>query len=248
MPKKMKSADDFMYHIYIHMNELDQFVIFSGLTLQKFVSAVGPLQNVLLLKHNYEDGSFNMHTQLDFVTSDEMIQFVKKVGDAPKELCWIDFVDEKCVNQLTPIEQAELLYFSHKREPIRSPFSRKLQNHYVYFSSGVEKVTKIYFRNLNDFDILVSKVFNGYIHEKERASGFWRRKSKATIPMVTAELVHTYRSFAKEGALFSLFKSEKTKEYAIEIRLLADYSFVDEVWDDLSKILKTQCDEIVYIR
>ena len=248
MPKKMKSADDFMYHIYIHMNEIDRFVIFSGLTLPKFVSAVGPLQNLLLLKHNYEDGLFNMHTQLDFITSDGISQFVKKVGDTPKELCWVDFVDEKNVNQLTPMEQAELLYFSHKREPLRSPFSNKLQNNYVYFSSGVEKVTKIYFRNLHDFDILVSKVFNTYIHEKERASGFWRRKSKAAIPTVTAELVYMYRAFAKEGALFSLFKSEKTKEYAIEIRLLVDYSFVDEVWDDLSKILKIPCDETVYIR
>lgn len=247
MSKKMKSADDFMYHIYIHMNEVDQFVIFSDLTLQKFMSSVGPLQNLLLLKHNYEDGSFNMHTQLDFIMAEEIPKFVKKIGDSPKSLCWIDFVDEKRVNQLTPIEQAELLYLSHKKEPIRSPFSTKLQNRYVYFSSEVEKMSKIYFKNLNDSELLISNVFNSYIQEKESTSGFWRRKSKATIPSVTTELLNEYRSYAKDGSLFSLFKSEKTKEYYIEIRNLAEYSFVDEVWDDLGEILKNECDEILRI-
>ena len=59
MAKKMRDADDFLHHLYVHMNELNQFVIFSGLTFREFVSAVGPLQNILLLKNEYEDGSFN---------------------------------------------------------------------------------------------------------------------------------------------------------------------------------------------
>ena len=247
LAKKMKSADDFIYHIYIHMNEVDQFVIFSGLTLQKFVSAVGPLQHLLLLKHDYEDASFNMHTQFDFVTPYEIKQFVKKVSDSKKALCWVDFVDEKKLNQLTPTEQAELLYLSHKREPIRSPFSNKLQNRFVYFSSEIEKMTKIYFRHLNDSDIIMSNVFNSFIREKENAAGFWRRKSKPSIPSMTAELIKAYRSFAKDGALLSLFKSEKTKEYGVEIRNVSDYSFTDEIWDDLDKILKNNCDEIIHI-
>lgn len=247
MAKKMKSADDFMYHIYVHMNEMGQFVIFSGLTFQKFVSAVGPLQHLLLLKHDYEDGSFNMHTQLDFVMSEDVPHFAKKIADSKKELCWIDFIDERRVNQLTATEQAELLYLSHKREPIHSPFSQKLQNRFVYFSSHTERMTKIYFRQLSDADLLVSNVFNTSIREKEGTSSFWRRKSKAAIPHVSAELLQSYRFFAKEGALLSLFKSDKTKEYGIEIRNLAEYSFTDEVWDDLDTILKNVCDEIIHI-
>lgn len=245
--KKMKTADDFLYHIYIHMNEIDKFVIFSGLAWQKFLSCVGQLPHLLLLKHSYEDGSFNMQTQFEFIAGDEIQKFVKKVGDSQKELCWVDFVEEKNLNQLTPIEQAELLYLSHKREPIRSPFSPKLQNRFVYFSSDMEKMSKVYFRYLNDSEVLISNVINSFIHEKENVSGFWRRKSKSAIPSATAELLKQYRPFVKEGALFSLYKDEKSKEYRVEIRTLADYSYVDEVWDDLDKILKVEVDDVIRI-
>ena len=78
MAKKMKSAEDFMHHLYIHMNDVEHFVVYSGLTLKQFMSSVEPVKNVLLLKHDYEDGSFNMHTQFDFVRSEEMPRFYKK--------------------------------------------------------------------------------------------------------------------------------------------------------------------------
>lgn len=40
LAKKMRAADDFLHHLYVHMNEINQFVIFSGLTFQEFVSSV----------------------------------------------------------------------------------------------------------------------------------------------------------------------------------------------------------------
>ena len=71
--------------------------------------------------------------------------FIKKESDLKHDLCWVDFTTEKNVNTLTPLEQAELLYLSHKREPLASPFFSKLQNRYVYYSSVVDKMTKVYY-------------------------------------------------------------------------------------------------------
>ncbi|MEG0259656.1 MAG: hypothetical protein RR595_01380 [Lysinibacillus sp.] len=247
MAKKLKSAEDFMYHIYVHMNDVDKFVIFSGLKFQQFVASVDPLHHLLLLKHSYEDGFYNMHTQFEFIQDEEIQKFVKKSSES-KELCWVDFMDEKRLNQLTPVEQAELLYISHKKEPITSPFFNKLQNRFVYYSSEIEKVTKIYFRHLSDYDLLVSNVFNSLLKEKERSTGFWRRKVKSEIPAITPEMLRAYRSFAKDGALLSLYRVEKPKPaYGIEIRNLSDISFPDEVWDDLNTILKTEHDELIHI-
>lgn len=245
MSKKQKTMDDFLYHIYIHMNEVDQFVVFSGLKLQQFLSAVDPVQNVLLLKHSYTDGLFNRHTQLDYVSTEELPHFLKKANNTA-ELCWIDFVNERQLNQLTPKEQAELLYLSHKREPVQSPFSTKLQNRYVYCSSGEEKMTKIYFRKLSDSEVLTANVFNQLIKEKESTSSFFRRKTKGQIPAITPEFLKAYRSFAKEGALFSLTRAEKSN-YEIEVRNLSHYHFPDEIWDDLKLILKERQDEIIPI-
>ena len=67
MAKKYKTVDDYFYHLFIHMNDVDRFVIFSGLTLKQFIGSVDSIKNILLLKHNYEDGLFNMHTQLDYI-------------------------------------------------------------------------------------------------------------------------------------------------------------------------------------
>ncbi|WP_312754959.1 MULTISPECIES: hypothetical protein [Rummeliibacillus] len=246
LAKKMRTADDFLHHLYVHMNELNQFVIFSGLTFREFVSSVGPLQNILLLKNEYEDGSFNMHTQLEFVEAKGIPKFVKRVMDSKGDLCWIDFSDERKLNLLTPQEQAELLYIGHKKEPIRSPFYHQLQNKYVYLSSEEGRFSKIYFRDLEDVAKLVAQLFNNIIQEKERATTFWRRKASSFTPMFTKEMMRNFREDAKDGVLFSMYKIEKPKiAYVMELRSISDDDFPDEIWDDLNSILKKKPDKIL---
>lgn len=248
LAKKMRDADDFLHHLYVHMNELNQFVIFSGLTFREFVSAVGPLQNILLLKNEYEDGSFNMHTRLEFVEDKRIAKFVKKAMDSKKDLCWIDFSDELKLNLLTPQEQAELLYIGHKKEPIRTPFYHQLQNKYVYLSSEEEKISKIYFRDLKDVLKLVTQVFNGVIQEKERPTTFWRRKVSNLIPFFKEEMIRNFHEDIKDGVLFSIYKIEKPNiTYVMELRNISDDYFPDEIWDDLNSILKQKPDKILEI-
>lgn len=246
MAKKMKMADDFMYHLYVHMNDVDHFVVYSGLSLKQFFAAMDPMKNILLLKHSYEDGSYNMHTQFDYISSGDMPVFMKKLPDMQKDFCWVDFDSEKNVNSLTPHEQAELLYFSHKREPLLSAFSNKLQNRYAYYHCASDKMTKIYFRFLADSEMLVSNVFNQVIREKEGTGSFWRRKARKSTPNLDSLVLRGFRSFAKEGALLSLYM-DKSGKYGIEVRTLANYNFPDEVWDDLKEILKVECDEVIHV-
>lgn len=248
MAKKLKSAEDFMHHLYIHMNDVDRFVIFSGISLKQFLPSVESVKNVLLLKHAYEEGSFNMHTQFDFVSSEDMQDFLKTEQDLKKDLCWVDFTTEKNVDALTPLEQAELLYLSHKREPLTTPFMSKLQNRYAYYSSVSDKMTKVYFRFIGDSELLVANLFNQMIKEKESAGSFWRRKNKDNLPMIEPSTLRLYRPFVKEGALLSLYKLDKpSARYGIEIRTLSDYNFPDEVWDDLGELLKLSYDELIQI-
>lgn len=249
MAKKHKTVDDYFYHLFIHMNDVDRFVIFSGLSLKQFIGAIDSIKNILLLKHNYEDGLFNMHTQLDYIPSDEIKNFVKKVDDTNQDLCWVDFADERHVNQLTPIEQAELLYLAHKKEPVSTPFFVNLQNRYVYCSSAADQTTKIYFRYLEDFETLISTLINNIIKENGGNGGFWRRKSKETIPTIDVSLLKAYRNYFKEGALISLYKVDKPdNHFGLEIRTLSDYDYPDEVWNDLKMILKQEHDEFIKLK
>jgi hypothetical protein len=246
MVKKARDAEDYIHHIYIHMNESDQFVIYSGLSLEQFVQCAGPMQQLLLLKHQYEDGSFNMHTQLEFVPSEEIRSFLKVFVDAPSDLRWIDFADERKLNLLTPQEQAELLYIGHKKEAIRSPFYYQLQNRFVYLANEEENLTKIYFRELADSENLVVNVLNNYVKDNEKGSAFWRRKTKQSFPVMTSEQFKTLRSLLKEGVLLSLYKQEKPKSfYEVEARLLPDNVFPDEIWDELTSILEEKPEETI---
>ncbi len=247
MARKMKSADDFIHHLYVHMNDVDQFVIYSGLSYKQFFTSVEPMKNVLLLKHAYDDGSFNMHTQFDFISAEDMLPFIKHLPDMKGDLCWVDFSGENSVNQLSPMEQAELLYFGHKREPLAAPFFSKLQNRYAFYASPSDKMTKVYFRFLGDSDLLIANLFNKMIREKEGAGSFWRKKPKKSIPTINPTVLRASRHFLKEGALLSLFRMEKSSGYGIEIRMLSDYNFPDEVWVDLDEIIKQNYDELIQI-
>ncbi|KGR75863.1 hypothetical protein [Ureibacillus manganicus] len=247
MSKNKKPSEDFIQHLFVHMNEIDQFVIFSGLSLKQFVSAFNPMTNLLLLKHSYEDGSFNMHTQMDFVSKEDVQNFVKRVSDSTNDLCWIDFADEKGLNKLSPMEQAKLLYLSHKKEPIGTPFSEKLSNRFVYHSSNSEKAIKIYFRNLDDAEILVTHIFNSVIKEKLGSGGLFRKRTNSTFPIIDPDFLKAYRPYAKDGALLSLIKLEKPKRFEIEVRALVDYDFPDEVWDDLDVIINQSYDDLIKI-
>jgi hypothetical protein len=246
MVKKARDIEDFLHHIYIHMNEADQFVMFSGLTMQQFVKSLGPLQNLLLLKHEYEDSSFNIHTQLEFVPDEEVLTFTKEFMDNPTDLRWIDFKDERKLNMLTSQEQAELLYIGHKKEPIRSPFYYQLQNRFVYLSNEEESMTKIYFRELNDSLHLVVNILNQVVRDKEKGAPFWRRKQKEGYPELTMEQFISHKPLLKEGVLLSLYKIEKSKvSYDLEIRLLPESVYPDEIWDELTAVMKQSPDETI---
>ena len=73
-------------------------------------------------------------------------------------------------------------------------------------------------------------------------------KNKNNSPMIDPSTLRVYRSYVKEGALLSLYKLDKPNaHYGIEIRILCDYDFPDEVWDDLDEILKLGYDELIQI-
>ena len=248
MAKKWKSAEDYMYHLFLHMNDVDHFVLFNGISTKQLLESIDQPSNLLLLKHNFDEGSFNIHTQFDFVEVPEIPSFAKRTEEKGSDVCFIDFNDERDVSQLTPFEQAELLYFAHKREPLGNPFSTKLQNRFLYYYSFSQNETKVYFRFLAECEIIVANLMNKMILEKEVGGSFWRRRSKERSPKIDPITLKALRPLIKEGALVSLYKLDKpSSTYGIEIRILSDVNFPEEVWSELEEILKQGYDEHILI-
>jgi len=150
------------------------------------------------------------------------------------------------LNMLSPQEQAELLYIAHKKEAIRSPFYHHLQNRFVYLSDESEKITKIYFRDMEDFNHLVANVFTQLISEKTKSTAFWRKKNNIVLPRLSAEKVTLHNELFEDGVLMSLFKTDKSN-YGIEIRILPENIFPDEVLGDLKLYMSNPVDVMIEI-
>lgn len=250
MAKKPLNADYYIQHLYIYLNEADQFALFSGLTFAHFMDAMTMPKNLLLLKHPYEDASFNMHTYMEFAAQEEYGQLRKARSNKKSEFCWIDFRNEKQLNSLSPQEQAELLYIGHKKETVRPPFYATLQNEFVYLSSEEEQTTKIYFRHLERLNELVGNYFTRLIRKEANGQNFWRRKSKDLIPELPMEILKSLKQDYREGVLISLADPEKTKNtIELHIRSVEEISFLDEFWSDIEHYANKDADrKIVFDR
>lgn len=244
MAKKEKEVEEYLAHLYVHVNEVEHFVLFSGISVQQFIRNFSDLSALLLLNHRYEDASFNIHTQLEFVVQDQYNRFLKEFAENPTALCLLDFGDERKLNMLSPQEQAELLYIAHKKEAFRLPFYHHLQNRFVFLTDEGEQITKIYFRHTEDFNHLVANVFNQHISDKVKSSAFWRKKNNIVLPKLSPEKVEAYADSYGDGVLMSLFRMDKTN-YGIEIRSLPENIFPDEVLDDLNQHLNMPVDFLI---
>lgn len=242
--RKEKEIEEYLTHLYVHVNEIEHFALFTGLSVQQFIRHFSDLSALLLLKHRYEDASFNIHTQLEFVVQEQYTRFLKDFAERPTALCVIDFSDEKKLNMLSPQEQAELLYIAHKKEAFRLPFYHHLQNRFVYLTDEGEQITKIYFRDVDDINKLIASVFNQYISEKAKSTAFWRKKNNIALPELSSDKVKVYSDYYEDGVLLSLFKLDKTN-YGVEVRSLPENIFPDEVLDDLNHHLDKPADLLI---
>ncbi|MFD1032025.1 hypothetical protein [Metaplanococcus flavidus] len=234
MVKKVNNMEHYVQHLYIYLNDADQFALFSGLTFAQFMDAMKMPKNLLLLKHSYDDASYNMHTQMEFASQEEFPALRKSRTAKEGEFCWIDFRSEKQLNSLTPQEQAELLYIGHKKEAVRSPFYSTLLNEFVYLSTEDEQTTKIYFRNLERMNELVGNYFIQSIRREDHGQNFWRRKVKDMIPELPDEILKSLKNLYREGILISLADPEKTKNTVeLHIRQVEEISFMDDFWSDI---------------
>ncbi len=245
MAKKERDIDEYVTHLYVHVNELEHFTLFSGMKVQHFLRSTN-LSSLLLLKHGYEDASFNIHTQFEFIIQSQFSHFLKEVVEHPSTLCFLDFTDERKLNKLTPQEQAELLYIAHKKEAFRTPFYYHLQNRFVYLTDEDQHITKIYFQDMGDMYDLISSFFNHQIQEKAKSTAFWRKKNNIILPELSAEKIIDLTDSFEDGVLMSLYKVNKTK-YELEIRSLPDNIFPDEVLEDLQHLLKKPADLLIEV-
>lgn len=219
--------------IYIHMNHTARYILSSGIQFSDFMKAI-PVKpsNLLLLKHQFDDGYYNMHTRLNFVTSENVEQLLEDDVFRYDEFCWTDFSDEEELNELTGQELAELLYLSHIKSPLRPPFYRMLGNQFFYLTEGDGTFNKTYYKKWEHFFAMIGVVISYRMNPGRERTLFGRRKSRP-IPFIPADIIQILSGQMKEGIVFSFDKvtSDRLK-MEVPIWVVGDFMDSDEMYDE----------------
>ncbi|MBC1798862.1 hypothetical protein [Listeria booriae] len=219
--------------IYVHMDSVINNVVTSGITFCDFMNGVmSPPQNILLLKHQFQDASFNAHTSFHYTDVRDLAELKKAPVSQYGDFCWVDFEDLDLVNQLTAQEVAELLYLAHTGRHLRSPFYYKLQNNFVYLTMNDGRYNKVYYRNLDQFyHVLAYAIWKNMMQltTEKIALPFMKRKKIADIPVA---LLKKFATYFKEGVCISFDDAVKTRN---QIEVPIGY----HLQDDMQELLRS---------
>ncbi|WP_121610255.1 hypothetical protein [Mesobacillus foraminis] len=230
--------------IYVHLNDRDQYVLSCGIGFIEFSRSLSDsLNNLLLLKHRYEDGEFNRHTLLEYVPEDGINKLLEEEISSYGDFCWIDFEEEEGLNVLTAQEIAEILYLGHIKHHLKIPFYNQLGNRFVYLSHDDGWFNKTYYRNLNDFFRMLSQVISwklGILKPEKNLLGI---RKKRIYPNVTKDILRSLTPALKEGAVFSLKNVEQNRNrMEVPIWIIGDFSNMDDMYEEFSQAGKKPCD------
>jgi hypothetical protein len=237
----LKSNKQIKDIIYVHKNIDRQYVVSYGINFQEFaLHTPQPLRNLLLIKHQYEHGAFNIHTHLEYVEQEETDKIINDNVAGYGDFCWIDFDEEAGVNELNGQEIAELLYMGHLKQPLSAPFYSKLNNRFAYLSHDDGWFNKIYYRDFDDFYELLGSTVASKLGSVKGGKGLFGMKKEKQFPVIGPQIITSFKEKIKEGMIISIEKAIVSRgKIEIPIWVIGDYFNMDEMMEDYQQFSKS---------
>lgn len=214
-------------NLHVHLNTTTQAVLGKGFSMIDFSHAINQYpQNLLLFDPNIDIGHYNRPTNLRMILGRENVasyfHAVRK-KEKDQKLKWIDFTDENMLKELSPIELSELLYFSHMKKPLHSPFFYKLQNNFVYFEYSGD-FSKVYYRHLDEFYRILANKLSRLSFNKLNYRKFFKKGIVTDKPSLS--VLRNLKSIFAEGIIICFtMASMKLNKFSIPI-----YTRKDALW------------------
>lgn len=169
-------------NLYVLYDSVTNYVMTRGINLvvEDFQPRYLPT-NMILSEASAEVGRFDTQTNFKVLrTQGEVVQYFEKVQSTRIRIAnWIDFENIESMHQLSPNEIAEILYLFHAHKALKSAFSYKLQNNYVYLTlpNGLLKIFYRYVKHFYPrFQRVVKVKFEELINESQRL--FFMKKTR----------------------------------------------------------------------
>ncbi|TCN01328.1 hypothetical protein EV294_101782 [Paenibacillus sp. BK033] len=208
----MKSKD-IIYMIY---NEDEQSVTSMGIEFTDFINCFTfELNYILLLASGYAGEDFHSGVGLEFVTSENLNDLYNENVYSYGDFCWVDFNTVSALDNLVPQEKAELLYLSHYKQPLASPFFDKLDNKIVYLAHDDGWFNKIFYKDINN-----------YIEVLRHLISFRLKSYKKNVRSLNVDVAEELAQMARDGILIDLYKLIKSRN-GVEI----PFNVIGKVYD-----------------
>ena len=230
--------------IYIHINEREHYTITYGIEFAQFAQFLSDsLNNLLLLKHRFEDGDFNMHTLHEYVPKEKLKKLMEDEVYGYGDFCWIDFEEEEALNELPSQSIAELLYLGHLKEHLKLPFYNHLSNRYVYLAHDDGWFNKTYYRDFSDFYLLLGDVIPEKMGQTRVEKTLLGIKKKRSYPSISSEILRLLKPLMREGAILSIKDIEQNRtRIEIPVWTIGDFLNMDDMYEEYENIIKEPCE------
>ena len=216
----MKKKQKIRELIYVSRSEFEDNCFYSyGIEFNDFMLCVETRpENLILLKHNFDNTQWNMHSRFDYVTSKEIDELIDDYVYGYGDFCWVDFHKEEDLDKLTELQIAELLFFGHLAKPLYDiPKIR-----FAYYAHDDGWVNKLYVTRPEEYESILSKVIVFKLQQL----------TKRSINHLPNEIAKVLLESTKEGLFIDLLKIEKNKfEIKIPVTTVGHYRDMDKVYD-----------------
>lgn len=194
-----------MSQVYVHLDTVSNHVLSSlmNVSSQTFVETAMP-SHILLLSGRSDLAMYDDYTGFYYIRGEAKVREFLELNERSIRPCnWIDFDSVEFLHQLSPQEIADLLYISHAKTHLHSPFFYKLQNEYIYLRLNQE-FTKIYFRKMDYFYTLLAGKLT---HEMSEAMTVANRRfffmKQQFAKRIELDLVKALVPYFRTGMVFS---------------------------------------------
>lgn len=212
-------------NIYVHLDGISNSVLTKGLDHQDFDRyTIHRPKNLLLLDTSEVEGEYEAHTGFRVIRGQENVDhYLSNLNyNTRREIKWLDFEEYDTLKRLTANEIAEILYLSHMKMQLRSPFFYKLQNNYAFFETEQE-VMKVYYRNIEEFyQSLAKKISDKVLYQLNANRSLFSKRYTSITPL-PFDLVKDLKSIMQEGTVFEFSQVGLSEgKYSIPVHVVED--------------------------
>ncbi|WAA12552.1 hypothetical protein [Fervidibacillus halotolerans] len=227
----MAKSDSNSTIIYLLVNRHERYVVSHGISFQDFIWNLNtPPLHILLLSNRFNESEYHLHTQLDYVSSEQLPNLLKKEISALGDFCWVDFEDVFDLDELDGQELAELLYLGHMKRHLVPPFYQKLNNRFAYLTNNDGWMNKIYFRNWNDFYNCLGRFIPYKMKDVKWDGLFSPFRKKKEYPVVEKVILQQLNTLMTEGFVISFQSvSQSRNQLALPFFTVGDFYDMEEM-------------------